>query len=160
VTQREYISLAVREVQRAIREGTPALLGATELPELTSVERIFTGMAKNPPQAWVMPMRSQFGAEGSLINQVHQLTVKIAVTGGEPELVGEAALRYVWAVDEAIRGWGLPTMTIGGQPTAWDARVMRVFVTEHDYGPVWEKDRTFARLPELHLAVQMSEVWG
>ncbi len=149
MADRRYISLALDEIRRAVTEGTPGLLASRDLPPLNAVGGIFVGMTKNPPECWVMPAKTQFGEEGTFINQIHAVNVKVAVVAGEPELVVEAALRYVWAIDEAIRGW-----------VNWDARVLRVFVREHDYGPVFEHASTFARFPELHLAVQMSEVWG
>lgn len=144
----EFIELALRQVQHTIAEATPAALEALNLAPLNSVERVFAGMAKNPPQAWVMPKNTVFAEQETLVGQVHALTVKIAVAGGDPETVGAAAIAYTRVVDEAIREWA-----------CWDPRVMRVFIQMHDYGQLYEAKTGFVRFPDLHVMVQQQEVW-
>jgi hypothetical protein len=144
----EFIDLALGQVQRAIATATPALFEERHLDPLNSVERVFAGMAKNPPQCWVMPKNTVFADQETLVGQVHQLTVKIAIAGGDPEAVGAAAIAYTRVVDEAIREW-----------CKWDARVMRVFIQMHDYGQLYEAKTGFVRFPDLHLMVQQQEVW-
>jgi hypothetical protein len=70
------------------------------------------------------------------------------VSGGDPEALGAAAIGYVLAIDEAIRQW-----------PAWDARVMRVFIQMHDYGKLYAKGAAFTRFPDVHVLVEMQEVW-
>lgn len=144
----EFIELALSQVQGALMQATPALLESLNLAPFTAVDRVFVGQAPNPPQCWVMPVRTVFADEGSNVEEASSLVVTAAVSGGDPEALGAAAISYVWAIDEAIRQWA-----------AWDARVMRVFIQEHDYGKLYAKGGAFTRFPDVHVLVEMQEVW-
>ena len=52
------------------------------------------------------------------------------------------------AIDQAIAA------SVG----TWPAVVSKVFVSRHDYGPLFAKDNGFAKFPELHLEVETYEV--
>jgi hypothetical protein len=144
----EFIQLAEDQVTQALVAGTGQFLAQRDRAAFNSFDRIFVGIALNAPQLWVMGMRTVLAEEGSMVAQVHEVTVQLAVMAGEPELAKAAAVDYVWAVDQALRYPAAP----------WDIRVTRVFVQSHEYGPVYTKGQSFTRFPEVKVAVLMQEV--
>ena len=148
MSEQLFIQLALDQVQAALVCGTEALLTSRNREAFNSFNRMFVGMAQNPPQLWVMPERTVLAEEGSMIASVSDLRVAAAVVAGEPEQVVLAAVDYVWAIDQALRYPAKP----------WDARIMRVFVGSHEYGPVYVRTSGFARYPEVKVFVQMQEV--
>jgi hypothetical protein len=152
VSQPNFIRTALDVVQTIIERDTPALLAAMNKPRdpFRQVGRAYTGQLPNPPAAWVMPRTTAFASEGQLISQADLITVKIGIVGAEPEAIADAALDYVKAVDLALRNAAAGEL---------DATVMRIYVVQHDYGPLFGGAAGgFARFPEVHLQVERVEV--
>lgn len=122
-------------------------------PALLTVGYAWTGNLINPPGAWVMPGKTQFPGrgEGTLRSQIHSVTIRLGITGADPEELTLRTLRYVQTVDAAIEA--LPN-------TAWGngIRVLYVFVAEHDYGVMWSHQQTVAFWPELHIEIEVEEL--
>lgn len=147
-----YISTSLKMVQAIIANDTAALLAAMETARapFTSVGFAFTGMLKNPPQAWVMPHQTAFDPEGQRQEQSDLVTVKLGIVAGEPELLVASVLDYVAAVDTALRNATVSEL---------DPSVLRLFVQMHDYGPLFSGEKGgFAVFPEMHLVVERLEV--
>ena len=116
------------------------------LPAFAEVKQSWTGAVINWPPAAVMPRSSGFDAEitgGS--HSENLFTVKFGVNGRDPDQVTADAMSYMLAIDQAI------------EAAATLPQISRVFVQEHDYGPLFQKDGNFAKFPELHLLVEVYE---
>jgi hypothetical protein len=128
------------------------VITAAALPEgleaFAEVKKSWTGVFVNWPPAAVMPRGTSFDPEGQSVNETHSLTVKFGVNGDDPDKLTEDALAYMKAIDDAIRA------------AVWDPALgmSRVFVSQHDYGPLFAKDGSFARFPEMHLEVEAFEL--
>ena len=146
----QYMRTALDVVQSILINDTPALLAAMTTPRdpFTSVGRAFVGLAPAPPQCWVMPQRTTPKTEGTIVASSSEITVKAGIVGAEPEMVAEAALDYINAIDMALRDVA---------PQALNVAVLRICIQEHDYGPLYERGKTFARFPEAHVIVHMEE---
>jgi hypothetical protein len=96
-----------------------------------------------------MPVRTSFDPDmQGCLHQQHLVQIKLAVSGSTPDEVTEAAMIYVKAVDLAIAA-----ADAAGEFSAY----LRVFVEGHNYGPLFEKTGTIARLPEIDLIVEVAE---
>jgi hypothetical protein len=106
------------------------------------------GVLASPPQAWVSPGRTQFPnqGEGNMRNEAHAVTIRLGISGTDPEELTTRTVAYVQAVDAAIAAF-----------TGWPNYVLRVFVSEHDYGPMYAKGG-LAYFPDLHCVVSVEEV--
>ena len=73
----------------------------------------------------------------------------------EPDDLTDAAMAYMRAVDLALDQ---------SFPADWEGKlgangvVLRVFVSGHDYGPLFERGGVLARFPELELVVETEEL--
>lgn len=107
--------------------------------------------AVNAPAAFVMPAKTQFpnAGEGSGRNQTHLLTVRLCIVGSEPEQLTRDCLRYVKSIDAAMEG---------APQTGMPPYMLRAFVIEHDYGPLFEGKGGLAYWPEIHCLVEVEEV--
>lgn len=124
------------------------LLIAAELEAFAEVKKSWTGVVINWPPVSVMPRSSDFDAEGTAVHANHGLTIKFGVSGDDSDQLAADALAYMKAIDRAI------TASVG----TWPASVSKVFVSRHDYGPLFGKDSGYAKFPELHLEVETYEV--
>jgi hypothetical protein len=122
-----------------------------DLPAFGEVKQSWTGVVVNWPPAAVMPRNTGFDPEGQARRQVHRLTVKFGVNGADPNQVAADAMSYMKAIDAAIGKavWPADTPSLA---------VTRVFVAAHDYGALWTKEGGFAKFPELHLEVEVTEL--
>jgi hypothetical protein len=139
-----------------ILDGFVALLQQMEFtadPAFASVGYAWTGLLINAPAAWAMPGRTAFPdrGDGTLRQQIHSVTIRLGITGSDPEELTKRALRYVQAVDAAIQA--MPNTLWGNA-----IRVLRVFVVEHDYGVMWKNAGTVAFWPDIHLEVEVEEL--
>lgn len=149
----EFIAPIIENALAVLKQRTPGLLAGRDL--FVNFGKQFTGVVSNFPSLYVMPVGTAFDADAQhLVHQAHQVQVKLAVSGAEPDLVTEAALAYMRAVDLAIaQSW----------PKDWEGKlqngvVLRVFVERHDYGPLFERQGALARFPELDLIVETEEM--
>ena len=127
---------------------------ATELEGLgldmfAEVKKSWTGVVMNWPPCSVMALHSDFDPEGTAVHTTNGFTVKFGVSGDDPDQVAADALGYMAALDHAIGGAVAAT---------WLPQMSRVFVTRHDYGPLFQRDGSFAKFPEMHLEVETYEV--
>lgn len=112
------------------------------------VGKQFTGIVQNFPAAWVMPVRTAFDAETQGFDHAaHQVQIKFAVSGSEPDAITGEAMTLMQAAHDAIEA-----SVAAGQ---WNA--LRVFIAGHDYGPLFELRGVMARFPELELVVEVAE---
>jgi hypothetical protein len=146
-----FIRKSLDVVASILKADTAAILQAMETPRdpLRGVGRAFTGLMPAAPYAWVMPRSTAFDDTTNPETQQDLVTVKIGITGGDPEAVAEAALDYVAAVDRALRD---------ADYTELDPTILHLHVHVHDYGPLFEGKGAFARFPEIHLEVTRVEV--
>ncbi len=103
-------------------------------------------------EAFVLPVKTDFPneGEGSTRGQVHEILVRLAVTGTDPEALTQLCLQTVQAVDAALEDW-----------TAWPLDVpstMYAFVAGHNYGPMFQKGAGLAYWPEITLRLYAVEV--
>jgi hypothetical protein len=150
----EFVGPVVDRALAILQARTPALLAAAGQRAFQDLGRQFTGIAVNFPSVWVMPIRTEFDAEGSTRHQAHALTVKFAVEGSSPEDLAAVALAYMKAIDDAFTA---------SDPADWvgaleSGQVQRVFVRAHDYGPLFERGQVMARFPEMDLVVETQEL--
>ena len=129
-------------------EALAELLQAAGLDAFGEVRKSWTGVVINWPPCSVMPRSTDFDPEGTAVHGTHALTIKFGVAGDDPDQVAADALGYMAAIDQAIAA------SVG----TWPAVVSKVFVSRHDYGPLFAKDNGFAKFPELHLEVETYEV--
>jgi hypothetical protein len=146
-----YIGTSIDVVRAILEADTPRPLAAMATPRepLRGIGRVFTGLMPAAPYAWVMPRTTTFDDSTEPETEYDLVTVKLGVTGGDPEALIEAALDYVSAVDEALRD---------AQTEELDETILHLHVHAHDYGPVYELKGAFARFPEIHLEVTRREV--
>lgn len=131
----------------------PATLPA-DLEPVVEFGRQFTGVVGNMPSLYVMPVVTAFDPDAQYLDQTHQIQIKLAVSGSAPGDVTAAAMAYVRAVDLAIAqadaAGEFADAVTGGE-------VKRVFVSRHDYGPLFEGHGGMARFPEIDLLVEVAE---
>jgi hypothetical protein len=125
---------------------TAAALTAAQLTPFGDVRESWTGVIVNWPEAAVMLRNIAFDPEIEGARQeAMSLTVKFGVNGADPDQVVSDAMGYMAAIDAAING------------AAWLPQMSRVFVAAHDFGPLFSKDGSFAKFPEMHLVVEVFE---
>jgi hypothetical protein len=144
------------ELIQPILDGFVALLKGMSFgsdPALATVGYAWTGTLINAPGAWVMPGRTQFPERGAGNgrNMIHGVTIRLGITGADPEELTPRVLRYVQAVDAAIQA--LLNTTWGNT-----IRVLYVFIVEHDYGRIWTNGGTVAFWPDIHIEVEVEEL--
>lgn len=117
-----------------------------ELGPFAEVKQSWTGVVVNWPPAAVMAEKSQFdpAIEGCSHSQ-NLLTVKFGVQNADSDQLTADAMAYMQALDAAIRGAAAPE------------NAARVFVQDHDYGLLYEKNGSFAKFPELHVLIEVYE---
>jgi hypothetical protein len=149
----EYIAPLVEKTLDVLRTKTKDLLG--DLPPFAAFGRLFTGAIVNFPGAWVMPVRTAKADDGTgKIDQVHQLTVKLAVSAADPEDLFPLAMAYVRACDLALE----QTPIAEWNKALADQGVLHVHVSAHNYGVAFQRAGSFALLPELYIDVEVSEL--
>jgi len=152
----DYIGPVLDAVIAVLQKYTPDLLTAlsdsndTPRAPFTLIGREFIGILPSPPQAWVMPVRTEIRDQENTLPQQSVVTVKIGIVGGEPEAMVDMALDYVRAVSDAV--------LMADPANDWGANIIRVHPQVHDYGPLYERGTTFARFPEVHLVVTHEEL--
>lgn len=151
----QFIKPIIENAIAVLRARTPALLRAAGREEFVDYGKQFTGVAPNFPSVFVMPVRTVFDADSQhMRHQAHQVQIKFALSGSEPDDVTAAAMDYMTAIDGALAA---------SDPGDWqsviaDGVVLRVFVQGHDYGPLFERGGALARFPELELIVEVEEL--
>ncbi len=146
----DFIAPAIESVKAIIEKYTPALLEAQGLDPFRHCGKEFTGVVHAVPAVWVMPARTAFDPESvGTRAQEHTLHLLLAIGGAEPDDLATMAAAYLKAVDDAISGSAFEDWLIA--PT-------RVFVREHNYGPLFVgKDGWMGRLPEMFVVVGAEE---
>lgn len=150
----EFIKPIVENALAVLQSRTPALLQAESLAEFEHYGKQFTGVVQNFPAVWVMPVRTVLDPDAQgYRHEAHQVQIKLAVHGSEPDDVTAAAMDYMAVINRAIEA---------SDPGDWQgvsqgANVLRVFVQGHDYGPLFERRGMLARFPELELIVEVAE---
>src|SRR5258707_12718194 len=100
----EYIKVAVANVISVLAKYLPPLLAEEDLPMFTSIGKVCRFMLPNPPQAWVMPVRTNLDPEGQFESEAHTLTIRMGLAGAsEPDNLYDLAVTYATAVTRAIR---------------------------------------------------------
>ena len=117
------------------------------LDAFAEVRKSWTGVVINWPPCSVMPRTTDFDAEGTAVHGTHALTIKFGVSGDDSDQVASDAMGYMLAIDQAIAA------SVG----TWLPQISKVFVARHDYGPLFAKDGSFAKFPEMHLEVETYE---
>ena len=145
-----FIRTAIEVVETAIKENSPALLGACTPARkpFASYGRAFAGVMPNPPSVLVEPMRTQLGGEGNYLDQQDVVTVLIGLVAGSPEELQDAMLDYVAAVTIAILAARLDAA----------GTVTRVWPEVQDYGPLYKTGGGFGRFAEVHVVADRAEV--
>ncbi len=151
----EFIGPIVDKILAVIEERTPALLGSRD--PFATYGKQFNWIVQNFPAVYAMPVRTEFDAEATgAAHQAHQVQIKIAIQGSEPDEIAVEAEAYMRAVHEALAAsW--PDDWLG---TLADGKVQALLVRSHDYGPLFAKDNVLARYPELDLVVMTIEDWN
>ena len=146
-----YIDPVLDAVIAVLQNYTPGLLAANCTPRapFNSIGREFVGIMPSPPQAWVMPVRTEIRDQENTLPQQSVVTVKIGIVGAEPETLVDMALDYVRAVSNAV--------LMADPANDWGPNIIRVHPQVQDYGPLYERGTTFARFPEVHLVVTHEE---
>ena len=123
-----------------------AALRAANLAPFADVQQSWTGVVLNWPTAAVLYRGTTFDAEitGARM-EAHVFTIRYGVNGADPDRVMTDAMNYMAAIDGAIQG------------AVWLPQVTRVFVQQHDYGPMFGDKGRFAKFPEMHLIVEAFE---
>ena len=129
-------------------EALEDALLAAGLEAFAEVKKSWTGVVINWPPCSVMPRDTDFDPEGTAVHGTHGLTIKFGVSGEDSDQVASDAMAYMLAIDAAI----------AGSAGTWLPQMSKVFVKRHDYGPLFSKDNSFAKFPELHLEVETYEV--
>jgi hypothetical protein len=154
----DFIKPVVENTLRILEKYTLAELQPMDREAITDFGKQFTGVVPNFPALWVMPVRTTFDPDAQQSRrQEHLLRITIAVSGAEPDELDVLAMDYCKAVDRALVAAELAT------PNEWqgllvNGQVLRVFVVEHDYGPLFEVGKGLARYPEMTLLVETEEV--
>jgi hypothetical protein len=150
----EYIKPIIDKVLAVLEARTPALLDAVPLERFQAFGRLFTGVEENFPALEVMPVRTEFDPEcQGYEHEAHQVQIKLAIMGAEPDQVTDAAMAYVKAVTAALAAswpgdWA--DLISGGQ-------IQRLFVRAHDYGPLFAREAVLARWPVIDLIIEAVE---
>lgn len=151
----EFVGPVVDKMVEVLKKYTPGELGAG-LAEFADFGKQFTGVVQNFPAVWVMPVRTAFDVESQHTRHgLHQVRIVFAVSGPEPDEVTVAAMAYMKAIDAAIaksevnRDW---EGVLGASGV-----VQRVWVEEHDYGPLFQKGGVMTRFPEVAVLVEVEE---
>jgi hypothetical protein len=133
VANAQYITPIVASISAILQSYTPALLASGDYGPFVDYGFCFTGVVENPPALWVMPVKTNIDDEGTTQKERHEITVKFAVTGSEPDDLVNAAMAYMVALTMAIRS---------AQVTDWQGGVipLRVLVFEQDYGPTYQRE--------------------
>ncbi|HEX4311884.1 MAG TPA: hypothetical protein VHZ25_17775 [Acidobacteriaceae bacterium] len=144
------------ELIKPILDRFALLLNTMTMPNgltpFATIGRAWTGLLVNPPGAWVMPGRTAFPnqGEGTTRSQIHAITIRLGLTGADPEELTARALAYVQAVDAAIEEL---------LDVSWPDFVKYVYVVEHDYGSMWTKGQgSVAMWPDIHCQVEVEEL--
>ncbi len=120
------------------------------LPAFAEV-KVGMGLSVNSPSARVMPRKTVFtDDQGQSRAEVHLVTIRLGITGSDPDELTARMVKYVTAVDAAIEKM---------QDTEWPDYVLSSgrFVTEHDYGAIYSGNNGLACWPEIHVAVKAEE---
>ncbi|MDE2097864.1 MAG: hypothetical protein KGL39_11495 [Patescibacteria group bacterium] len=145
-----YIAPIVAAVIGILQKYTPDALSGAGVPSFTGFGMLFTGTTMNPPEAWVMPVRTPIEDDEHTYAETHIITIKFSVTGTEPDQIATAAMVYMKAISDALQA---------AQPSDWGAVIpLHTHVFEHDYGPTFSKDGVTAKFPEAHVQVEVQEV--
>ena len=150
----EFIEPIVTTLLAILEARMPALCLAAEIPAPATYGRQLSDVPKNLPAIFVRPVRTQFDADSQHTrHQAHQVRIIIAVSSADPEALATLAMQYVAAVDSAL--WA-------SDPGDWTSTltsgvVTRVWVAEHDYGPLYETARGLGRLPVVDVIVEAEE---
>jgi hypothetical protein len=142
--------IALDSIEGILQTDTEALLAAMPTPRdpFREFKRAFSGIMLNPPTVWSMPRMTTIGEEGQFLEQVHLVTVKFGITGSDPDLITDAALDYMRAIDLALRNATVAEL---------DPTILHLHPQQHDYGPLYADGKGFARFPELHVVVESVE---
>jgi hypothetical protein len=144
------------ELINPVLQRFKAILSTMQMPTglapFQTVGIAWTGLLVNAPGAWVMPGRTVFPnqGEGTTRSQIHAVTIRLGITGADPEELTGRAIAYVQAVDAAIGAL---------RDVDWPNFVKYVFVAEHDYGSMWSKGQgSVAMWPDIHCQVEVEEL--
>ena len=147
-----YIAPIIAAIQGILAKYIPDLMatGNTGYPSFMEIGSEFTGIAPNPPQAWVMPVRTSIDDEPNYLAEKHEVSVRFAVIASDPEEIVAAAMVYMKAISDAMAM---------AQPSDWEAVVpTHTHIFEHDYGPLYERAGVMMRFPECHIEIEVAEV--
>jgi len=147
-----YIAPIVAGIQAILAKYMPDLLAAqgAGYPAFTEIGAEFTGIMPNPPQAWVMPVRTSIDDSGNSLFEAHKVTAKFVVTASDPEHIPPMAMAYMQAITDAIDM---------AAPSDWGGVIPNhVHVYEHDYGALYERGGVMARFPEAHIEIEVNEL--
>ena len=147
-----------QELMQPIVDQFVALLGAMgaaelgALPAFVKVRQGWTPVLVNAPEAAVLPIRTSFAQEGGAgaVEAVHQITVRLGITGADPEELTTRAVAYVRAVDGAINAWA--------RAGHFPGYTLQVFVAEHDYGQMFVGNGKHAYWPDLYCQGTVEEL--
>jgi hypothetical protein len=150
----EFVAPVIERLLEVLQKHLPTTLPTDQEP-VTEFGRQFTGVTVSFPAVYVMPLRTVFDEDAqNYVHQAHQIQIKLAVSGSQPGDVTDAAMTYIKAVHLAIAqadaaGEFADAVTAG--------QVLRVFVSAHDYGPLFDRGSVLARFPEIELLVEVAE---
>jgi hypothetical protein len=147
VAEPQFIAPVVAWVLTVLQDMTAEQWG--ELTPFADFHQSFTGVFLNWPPVAVMPRTSAFDPD--IVGASHsnnRLTLKFGVNGADPDQVTADAMSYMAAVSRAI--WAADRL-------APCPNSKRLFIADHDYGPLYEHQGSFAYFPELHLEVEVYE---
>jgi hypothetical protein len=149
----QFIAPIIARTLEVLRKYTPAALANCE--PFVDFGKQPSDIVQNWPSVYVMPVRTMFDADAqNMRRQAHLIKITMAVSAPEPDLVTDAAMAYMAAVDAAIAQ---------SDPGDWvgilaAGTVLRVFVQTHDYGPLFQHGGMLARFPEMNLIVETEEL--
>jgi hypothetical protein len=147
-----YIAPIVTAVQGILTNYMPALLEGTGFGPFMCIGQEFTWIMNNPPEAWVMGVRTQIDDSGNSLYEQHDITIKFGVIASDPGDIPASAFVYMKAISDAIAA---------AQPADWAPGPIpnHAHVVAHDYGPLFVfKSGGLARFPEAHLEVEVNEI--
>jgi hypothetical protein len=151
----QFIAPIIDNMLMVLQKYTPGLAEQAGRAPFVDFGKRFTWNVVNFPSIWVMPVRTAFDTDAQNMRwERHQVQIKFAVQGSEPDDLDDAAMAYMAAIDNAIAQ---------SDPADWadiltGGVVLRVFVQGHDYGPLFEKGGMMTRFPELELIVDAEEL--
>jgi len=144
----EFIGPLVDWVAGVLTNGTAELLQTAGLDAFAEVRKSWTGVVINWPSVSVMPRVTDFDPESTATHSKHGLTIKFGVESADPDQIEADAVAYMAVIHDAI----------GAAVGTWPAQVSHVHIARHDYGPLFGKDGSFAKFPEMILEVETYEV--